>query len=208
MKSCRILHLNSIGRRGLTLIELMASVLLLSILMAALSGIIPRFVRQGIQAEQRRQENDHWMFATLQRMVDDLGNAEKGFVSENHLHLIGRLHRDPATGQMTDQDASVSYWLQTWGQRTLILVRSGDQTSLLGCGDVQLILEHLTDNEEVAGVRLAAAPARVDQLHPFLFSPAMRMSLVASTGEILQARVVVRQPSLPEGMMEMAGDKE
>lgn len=201
----RVNRRNSLRRRGLTLIELMASVLLLMVLMAALSGIVPRFVRQAAELEKSRQQDDRWLTVIVQRISEDLMNADKIVISGNGLQITGRLHRDATTARMTDRTGVVTYWLVKWKKRTLIMVESEEERCLLGYSDVHMRLEHPVDQASVELGRLRPLDSLDMDFQQVQLPSQVIVSLTSPTGKPLAARRVVRQPLLAHQFAQIGG---
>jgi len=183
-------------QRGMSLMEVVVSIVLLAVLMAALSGIVPRFHRETLRINEENARQTSWMEVVLARIQDDLVNAQLAVVQGSTLQLTGRFHRDPVTGNMTDTTGVIIYRLVTWSERTALVVQTQGRTGLLGAGDFQLAIEPLGNSGENPPPIILQADAADSSSKILPLSPRFKIALISPEGTVLCSQHVIRVPSI------------
>lgn len=148
----------SITRTGLTLIELIAAITLLSVLMTALLGLVPRFVDRAHSSSIETTLDHAWQRLCLEQVAIDYGNAHTVTVDRETLKLEGQLGRDPKTGQMNDRPDVVVYRWRPVGERFAVIREQGDNKRLICCGNVSLQMELKEDEPLLIPARESVIP--------------------------------------------------
>ena len=113
-----------VARRGLTLIELSACLVLLSILMVAITGVISRFTARAQdrtaldEAVVRRSAQQ-----ALSRIARDLESAEAVIASQATLQLVPDVECVPTLDDAAPQSDVIGYSVTRLGER-MCLMRS------------------------------------------------------------------------------------
>ncbi len=181
-------------RRGLTLIELIAALVLLGVLLTALTGLIPKFSARAIDRDGWSEAmNRNWSRVALERLADDLVNARSANVGPDMLQLTGTLARDASTGWMTDRDDTCTYRIIPWEGQNLLIREQAESKELLGYGHVSLTVE--PPGDQTAGEPLMRLPAQEQTPKTMTMDlpPQLRVSIQTEEGETLASVLVVRQ---------------
>jgi prepilin-type N-terminal cleavage/methylation domain-containing protein len=144
-------------RQGFTLIELVAALVLLSVLMVALTGLIPRFTdRQDDAAATARAALQHTARILLDRLAGDLSAAESATLANTTLTVRGTVSpaAAPAASGMIDD---VRYAVEQRANRHCLFRTQHGQTDLLCCGEFRLDIRSFADDGTV--VELVALDA-------------------------------------------------
>ncbi len=180
--------------RGLTLIELVAALVLLSVLLTALTGLLPRFAARAADRQAALQLHDlHWTRVAIERLADDLMNAEVAEIDGRQLKLTGRLERDPVSRLMTDTEGACSYRMISQPGRTLLVREQNGVRTLLGAGRITLTIQSLQRDGKVSTpVILSGLPSGPEQTQPLELAPRMRIALLDDTGQPLASTDLIR----------------
>ena len=178
---------------GLTLIELLASLVLMAVLLAAIFGLLPKFAGLAVEEESVSDSTGtRWHRRAMHRIADDLSNTESITLGRSFLRLHGRLGRNQESGRMNDTDDVCEYRLSPIGEDSFLLQRrQGGQGKLLGFGSVEIQLESEQGRDTVPfSVRLPNENA--DATIEYELPHELRLTL-KSNGAVLASTSIIRR---------------
>lgn len=107
-------------RQGFTLVELLAAILLTTLLTTSLIGVI-RAMNQQRKLTTGEHALEGWKLQLRQRLHTDLSNARRMAVTEGQLTLLGYGSHDADTGVATHRPCEVVYRLESLGGRNWLI---------------------------------------------------------------------------------------
>tara|TARA_R110002072_G_scaffold301976_2_gene483193 strand:+ start:10534 stop:11196 length:663 start_codon:yes stop_codon:yes gene_type:complete len=162
------------ARSGMTLIEVLAAAVLVSLLMAGLCGILTGLHRQRV-ALSTLATPEAWRYRLQQQIEWDFKNARRLHVRSNQLTLVGYGSRDFRSGMPTQRPSEVAYFLvPVNGERWLVrreshldeLTNRNSQITVLASGISEIRVgrpeESINDYvPTLPGIDLSPVPAKV-----------------------------------------------
>ena len=107
-------------RRGFTLVELLAAILLTTLLTTALMGVI-RAMNQQRKLTAGEHSLEGWKLQLRQRLLSDFSNARRMSVTDGRLTLLGYASRDAEAGVATHRPCEVVYRLESLAGRNWLV---------------------------------------------------------------------------------------
>jgi len=190
------LYLDDGDRRlAFTLIELVAALVLLSVLMVALTGLIPRFTqRPDDAAAQARSELQHTARMLVDRLARDLSAAESAVL--DHRALALRIPQTtPPVGRDTGTSDVVRYAVEERAQRPCVVRVELGQTELLCCGAFRLEIQSLADDgtsSAISALDAGAAPTGTTEIP---LASWLELAVTDGSGNLLARTSVIREPA-------------
>lgn len=184
-----------VARRGLTLIELSACLVLLSILMVAITGVISRFTARAQdrtaldEAVVRRSAQQ-----ALSRIARDLESAEAVIASQATLQLVPDVECVPTLDDAAPQSDVIGYSVTRLGERMCLMRSESGRRELLFGGEFRLVLQPRADDgsdlEPIVLGNLAESTVPVERR----LNGWNELALLGPTGAVLARTTVVREP--------------
>ena len=107
-------------QRGFTLVELLAAILLTTLLTTSLMGVI-RAMNQQRKLTMGEHPLEGWKLQLRQRLLSDLSNTRRLGVTDGRLTLLGYASRDAEAGVATHRPCEVVYRLESLAGRTWLI---------------------------------------------------------------------------------------
>lgn len=182
-------------RPGFTLIELVASLVLLSVLMMALAGLIPRFTqRPDDHAAQARAQLQHTARIVLDRLARDFSAAESATLQNTTLTLHVAVS-PAATATDSGMATGVRYAVEDRANRHCVVRTQHGQSELLCCGEFRLGIRSFADDGtalELSGLNSGAASAGTAEIP---LASWLELALTDGDGNLLAQTAVIREPA-------------
>jgi hypothetical protein len=140
-------------------------------------------------------QRQHWTDGLLDRLADDLANADTAVTDGAALHLEGLLERDPASGLLTDRRGTCTYRIVHQSRRRLWLREQNGYRRLLGAGADDLVIEALLRDGQTAELaRLSGTVKTGEPSEPVELPPRLAITLLDAENQPLATRPVIRRP--------------
>ncbi len=197
----------STGRRGFTLLELLAASALSAILMVVLLQVIGSLARSRLVLEQDGVERTPWQADLVENLRWDLLNAEEATAERGRVVLVGHGSLDRATLAPGHRPVTVVYALERLGGRSWLVRRQSPRGGLTNeRGWSELLCPDVTafSVESVQPPDPAARAARGGRPQPFplassrrpltmdISATAVRVRVEDVSGTVLDRVVVLR----------------
>ena len=102
---------------GFTLLELLAALVLASLLTTALLQLVRNVHRKGREVTALASQDEHWTSQTFNLLQQDLRNSRRMVISENQILLTGFAGTNPKSGTPNHTSAEVIYRIVSSGDR-------------------------------------------------------------------------------------------
>lgn len=188
------LHAHNIHTwHGFTLIELVAALVLLSVLMVALTGLIPRFTHRPDDATvQARTERQRTARILLDRIAADFSAAESALLENTTLRVAVSPAAAATVPGTTDE---VRYAVEDRANRHCFVRTQHGQAELLCCGDFRLDIQSFAD-DGTASALVALNPGAANTATAVVpLASWLELALRGASGEILAQTSVIREPA-------------
>jgi len=186
-------------RFGLTLIELMATLVLLSVLLAVLSGLVPAFAKKTVQHQASNESLSREAFqAVAERVAADLINAESASVEGGCLTMTGWFGRNEKTGRATDRIHHCQYCIAGGEEDSMLLIRHrGDKRELLLYGSFDLVIETIEPQADRSRFELTLTRHGLSSATQSLpLSSSLCVSIRSANGERIASAPAIEQRSM------------
>lgn len=107
-------------QRGFTLVELLAAILLTTLLTTSLMGVI-RAMNQQRKLTTGEHALEGWKLQLRQRLLSDFSNARRMGVTEGRLTLLGYCSRNAEAGVATHRPCEIVYRLESLAGRNWLI---------------------------------------------------------------------------------------
>jgi prepilin-type N-terminal cleavage/methylation domain-containing protein len=182
-------------RQGLTLIELVAALVLLSVLMVALTGIIPRFANRHDDATATHQTAlERTARRLLDRLAQDFAAAQTASIENTTLSLRG-IVSPTAVGRDSNTNQIVRYAVEHRANRQCLIRSQHGQAELLCCGEFRLDIRSFADDDTAVEVSTLDASAINAGTAEVPLASWLDLALRDHSGVLLAETSVIREPA-------------
>lgn len=191
------------ARRGLSLIELSACLVLLSILLVAITGVIPRFTARA-QDRTALDEAVHRRAAqqALNRIARDLVSAEAVIANQTVLRLIPDIECVPVLDDADPRSSTVVDTLSRLEDRTYLMRHESGRRELLFGGAFRLTIQPAADDGTGLEPIVLGNPTEITEPTERRLPGWTELTLLGPTGAVLARTTVVREP-VPVDVLEV-----